>query len=712
MYEEIKKILLAKSGLFVTELELQYATHRNFLKENYFAGDRTLLDETEFNELINELSKSEDKLNDLFNAFKEKSSSEFFLVFIRTVYKVVNTIGALLDARGDEGGLSKEKIKEEWAKLRELCTNPDASREPEDFRKAQYKFDNAIEIRLDGRKFFSFMVQKSLELSAVKPFSVKSLNEKYGTNNIQAALADVREHPDSDIAKAFNYALHNLYIKKIATKPTERTEPVIAIDSTEILAFSQAVGKNEGLALSQLLRVIGCSEINVNDMRIERQALQAGKLANHSLPFSLYENNNHCVVTVEKTLRNKSRNPDNTEDANMISADDFARLIADLSKLDKKIDLIQMPLATDSGKHYVHLEIYAKNGNIAARIIDSRMRVISSIRFVPDVFVENLLKQNADMLGKALGIENPSVATVEKVCTGEQVSDNKCGLYVAAAMRATTSAVLKSGISAIATNDEAKQVVASEHHLVAKMDPMGSLMRLTDFQPPKKSTEPLPSHEENTQPEEVVRKNASADTDADTDDGFEEISASNQAEAENKNKANANKVNESGFASIIKLVDDISGKNVDGNDAEAVAVKQAFVKAVKKALDSYISSFDDKKYRSFAFFRQISGAGKEYAKKAQTELTDIAFEQQVVVARKIARDILFLGLDEGKKLTLKDNSRVTHLLTALSNENLISKIGLSQEKCEVKDLKVESTQTQANTVVPCLSSRSSSCSSP
>lgn len=422
----------------------------------------------------------------------------------------------------------------------------------------------------------------------------------------------------------------------LAVAPVPVADPDKQSRKLDVDAFERNLSKG-GLNQEQLYQVMQSMRVGFSsDATLYQTDGRDGETT--SLLFSMHEKAVHngptrCVINIAGTLSELNR-VDPAQ--HHVDASDLMRVLSDIAKMNKPVDCIQIPLAAgEDRKHFLHLQIFKKEGGIGVRIIDSTTN--HPLATVPTDFVQSVLSGNASSLKSILKADSTTVHPLTVVRTGEQLrpADKKCGLYVVKGIEATTQAVLSEGPASLAGDKWAENVVRSQHHLVSKTDEMAVVFQLT--QPME--NQPVEGHHEanistletpllGNAKDEYVTEEDFADADAD----YNAVRVSNPVLDAHKK--------------IERIIADLD--KVDHAKLSA---------CVKNALEDYI-----KERRSFGgMFRQLSGAGREYAVKAKERV-----DQDPCV---IIREILHTSLKNGK-LEVDYNSRSHHLLKSLCKDGL------------------------------------------
>lgn len=345
-----------------------------------------------------------------------------------------------------------------------------------------------------------------------------------------------------------------------------------------------------------------------------------------------------------------------------VDSTDFARVLADIAKMNTAVDCIQMPLAAGNGRYnFLHLQIFKQEDGIGARIIDSTIN--HPFATVPDDFVKKVLADNANSLQSILGAERAHVYPVSVARTNEQMlpTDKKCPFYVAKGIEAATQAILSTGPHLLTQDVWAKNTVRHAHHVVSKTDEMALVFQLAQT---KTISDDVPTETDAASHAERVAFPVMQD-DRTQEEG------SNPAPADTLDQALLSElytgddvIHDAKKPSVAldphRKVEDILNALTQHHELNTLST------VVVQALEQYL---EDRKGVRTSFFRQFSDAGKDYAADAIARI-----RRDSSAAASVTREILHMGLQKDGQLEVKHNSRLDHVLKAFAKKGLIKQL--------------------------------------
>lgn len=576
-----------------------------------------------------------------------------------------------------------------------------------DLRKTKLKNADLTDVNLRGAILpatadlsadFSFQYKGAtltLEMVATEvlgPLTIGKETPHINRNNIFELLQFIQRNlihgnPNYAFAKKLEHELTLCAIRHSAKAPETVKAPNTGL-TADTLSQWKTQFNGGGLAETDILLLMQHMRITAPEGTVRTTFSAGARTTDHyTAPFDFIEGAKARVINIAKTL---DELPYNAANWCRVDRDDFARVLSDIALMQKTIDCIQMPLAAGSGRdHFLHLQIYKKtNGEIGARVIDSTVN--HPLAKVPVDFVQSVLAENVVLLQKILGTKTATVSPVSVVRTNEQMrpTDKKCPLYAAKGIQATTETLLQQGAAFLQSDDRARNAVRHQHHMVSKTDEIGIVFQLTNVNLPKASAAPVdqPVLEQPTpaarEPEAarneleeplMLQDHLSESVDTYSSDSLADV---NYRDVKAENIKSIQKQSNSTFAQIDTLLNNLNARE-NGKDLQ---------EAVKIALETYIAE-NTKKSMFLTLFRQMSNAGKDYAKDALKRIKDNRAE-----ALNIAKEILHMGAKENGELEVKYNSRVHHLLKTLEEKNLISaesvpEVGFRDAKVSMNTIK-------------------------
>lgn len=244
-------------------------------------------------------------------------------------------------------------------------------------------------------------------------------------------------------------------------------------------ACRKSVAESGGLTESQICAVIEHMNIDVNGATSEHVV---DVFDNKGISYSIHEVSQHPVLNIERIFPDK----DIFTGPAFINQSRLEKLFQSvLQQQNKIVDCINIPMTLTSWgrKHYVAVSIFKRDYNtIGAYVIDSTGNPLG----LDDVEkkVKDMLEKNWDSVKALLGISVVAITPtihIESIQTGVQPSlisvmpkdtnkplekDNRCGVYVMAAMRELTQTVLRDGPSFLTNKQSVKKIVRTAHESV------------------------------------------------------------------------------------------------------------------------------------------------------------------------------------------------------------------------------------------------------